>query len=230
MGLMKAIPGNPVLLPVASGVPQFRAAKRPDSAALRACLGGLPDAQSRAMKRSGHAQIHIIQALAAAFLMLAAGASSGQQSTPPEPLAATATGSGPLEIVTVIERAQAPTEESDAGWSFEPADRLTTGDQVQYTLRVTNPGKEPVSDVVVTKLFPTGFVYVGGSAAGPASRVEFSADGGKSFAPAAEVMLVRPGQTPREATPEEYSHVRWILSRPVPPRATALLRFRAIFR
>jgi len=43
-------------------------------------------------------------------------------------------------------------------------------------------------------------------------------------------MLVRPGQTPREATPEEYSHVRWILSRPVPPRATALLRFRAIFR
>ncbi len=182
------------------------------------------------MKRSGHAQIHIIQALAAAFLMFVTGASSGQQPTPSEPLAATATGSGPLEIVTVIERAQPPAEGSDAGWSFEPADRLTTGDQVQYTLRVTNPGKAPVSDVVVTKLFPTGFVYIGGSAAGPASRVEFSADGGKSFAPAAEVMFVRPGQTPREATPEEYSHLRWTLSRPVPPRATVLLRFRAIFR
>jgi uncharacterized repeat protein (TIGR01451 family) len=132
--------------------------------------------------------------------------------------AASATGSGPLETEMIVE-ALRPTEHgADTGAKhFVVARRLKAGEEVYYTLRVRNPGKAPVEDVVVTKQLPLGVDYVRGSAAGPACDIEFSTDGGETFGPAA-----------KNGGP--YTHVRWILSRPLAPGATALLRFRAIFR
>jgi uncharacterized repeat protein (TIGR01451 family) len=104
---------------------------------------------------------------------------------------------------------------------------LKAGEKVHYTVRVTNPGKQPVANVVVTKRLPYGVHYEPGSAAGPACEVQFSADGGRTFtvpklpAPAGRKAAARP--------PVEYTHVRWILTRPLSPGATALLRFRATF-
>ena len=64
---------------------------------------------------------------------------------------------------------------------WKPADRLSAGDEVHYTIRVRNPGKAPVPDVVVTKRLPFGVHYMRGSAVGPACDVQFSVDGGASF-------------------------------------------------
>ena len=61
---------------------------------------------------------------------------------------------------------------------FVEARRLEAGEEIYYTIRVRNPGKEPVTDIVVTKRMPFGVDYVTGSAAGPACDVEFSADNG----------------------------------------------------
>jgi uncharacterized repeat protein (TIGR01451 family) len=98
---------------------------------------------------------------------------------------------------------------------FAVARRLSAGDEDHYTIRVRNPGQQPVRDIQVTKRMPFGMQYLPGSAAGPASDIEFSTDGGRSF----------------QARPEtdDYSHLRWTLRRPLPPGATALLRFRATF-
>jgi len=130
--------------------------------------------------------------------------------------AAVATGSGLLETALVVEKLlpAEPPERPTA--RFVPAGRLQSGDEVHYTVRVTNPGKQPVTDVQVTKRMPVGLQYVPKSATGPASDVEFSTDGGNTFA----------------TQPEggEYTHVRWRLRRPLPAGATALLRFRATFR
>jgi hypothetical protein len=63
---------------------------------------------------------------------------------------------------------------------------------------------------------PFGLHYLVGSATGPACDIEFSTDGGKTFA-----------ARPKEG---DYTHVRWSMRRPVPPQSTALLRFRATFR
>jgi hypothetical protein len=58
--------------------------------------------------------------------------------------------------------------------------------------------------------------YVTGSAAGPDCDVELSADNGATYSPGGK--------------PGAYTHVRWLCQRPLAPGATALLRFRAIFR
>lgn len=149
--------------------------------------------------------------------MVALGSSSG--AAEPELTAvgaAIATGSDLLETAIVVEKLEPPARPGQEAGRFVPASRLSAGDEVHYTLRVTNPGKSPVTDVQVTKRMPQGLQFIAGSAAGPSSIVEFSADGGATF-------LAKPKAA-------EFTHVRWTLRRPLPAGATALLRFRATFR
>ena len=146
-------------------------------------------------------------------------------------VAAVATGSGPLESTIVVETLQVETGPDDREirhWA--PARRLDAGDEVHYTVRVRNPGEQPVTDVVVTKRLPFGVRYQAGTATGPACRVQFSTDGGATFkAPEPTRAATGSRRNARPAPAPEYTHVRWILDKPLAPKATALLRFRAVF-
>jgi len=158
-----------------------------------------------------------IVAMAGLGLALACGphAAAAQEAEMSAVGAALATGTDLLETEITAETFVQPVRTSDPP-RFAVARRLAAGDEVHYTIRVRNPGQQPVRDVQVTKRMPFGMQYLPGSAAGPASDIEFSTDGGRSF----------------QARPEtdDYSHLRWNLRRPLPPGATALLRFRATFR
>jgi uncharacterized repeat protein (TIGR01451 family) len=130
-----------------------------------------------------------------------------------------ATGSGPLE--TSIEVQKLLVGEGPAGGTvrqFVDARRLEAGEQLYYTLRVKNPGRTPVSDVVVTKRLPYGVDYVPGSAVGPGCSVALSMDNGLTFT----------GDKGKGAN-GAFTHVRWTFDHPLAPGATALLRFRAVF-
>jgi uncharacterized repeat protein (TIGR01451 family) len=128
-----------------------------------------------------------------------------------------ASGSGPLEARIVAEQFEVVTGPGGREEKrFVPAERLAAGEEVFYTIRVRNPGKEAVTDVVVTKRMPQGVDYVRDSATGPACGVEFSADEAVTFG--------------AEKKTGEYSHLRWTCRKPLAPGATMLLRFRAIFR
>ena len=130
--------------------------------------------------------------------------------------AAIATGSDLLETEIVVEKLEPANPPSRPHARFVPAGRLEAGDEVHYTIRVRNPGTNPVNDVQVTKRMPFGLHYLPGSAKGPACDIQFSADGGKTFA--------------AKLASGEYTHVRWSMRQPLPPGSTALLRFRATFR
>jgi uncharacterized repeat protein (TIGR01451 family) len=130
--------------------------------------------------------------------------------------AAVATGSDLLETEIVVERLEPADPPERPVARFVPAGRLEAGDEVFYTLRVRNPGKEPVLDVQVTKRMPLGLHYLPGSARGPDCDIDFSTDGGRTF-------VARPAGA-------GFTHLRWTLRRPLPPGSTALLRFRATFR
>jgi uncharacterized repeat protein (TIGR01451 family) len=128
--------------------------------------------------------------------------------------AAVATGTELLETSITVEKRRAPVGTSGIA-RFAPVDRLAAGEEAFYTIRVRNPGKAPASDVQVTKRMPDGMEYIEGSATGPDCEVQFSTDGGDTFHARAE--------------DAQYTHLRWILRKPLPPGATALLRFRAVF-
>jgi uncharacterized repeat protein (TIGR01451 family) len=128
-----------------------------------------------------------------------------------------AQGTGPLEAGIVAEKLVVEAgSDGKEHRRFVEARRLQAGEEIHYTIRVRNPGKEPVADIVVTKRMPSGVDYLRGSARGPACDVEFSSDEGETFA--------------REKKAGTYTHLRWTCRRPLAPGATALLRFRAIFR
>jgi hypothetical protein len=69
------------------------------------------------------------------------------------------------------------------------------------------------------------------SAAGPATEVQFSIDGGKTFATPDALARTASGgkKAQRKALENDYTHVRWVLTKPLGPASTALLRFRATF-
>jgi uncharacterized repeat protein (TIGR01451 family) len=178
-----------------------------------------------------------VQILLQSLILLVAGplpaadaplATAGKQGKPTEQGAPVATGSGPLLTTTVVELLDV-TADSDGRErrQFVPADRIRAGDEVYYTIRVQNPGRASVGNVVVTKQLPFGMHYVRSSAVGPAAQIEFSVDGGESFGPAADLQVHASGQPSRRARVEDYTHVRWRLRSPLAPGATALLRFRA---
>lgn len=142
------------------------------------------------------------------------------------------TGSGPLEVTIEVERLEIGTGPGGAETRrWIAADRLNAGDEIHYTVRVRNPGKQPVENVVVTKRLPFGVHYLRNSAAGPATEVQFSIDGGKTFATPDALQRAASGgkKTPRKALDDQYTHVRWVLRKPLGPASTALLRFRAKF-
>lgn len=170
--------------------------------------------------------------LAAGVLAWLAPGPAAPQANPSEAQvgAPVATGSGPLAVTVVaeiLEEHLGPDGRPARRWVT--ASRLRAGEEVYYTIRVHNPGRRPVQDVVVTKRLPFGVVYRRDSAVGPDCIVLFSADGGTSFAPDRPPATKSGAQAGRPEPLVEYTHVRWLLSRPLAPGATALLRFRAVF-
>jgi uncharacterized repeat protein (TIGR01451 family) len=107
-----------------------------------------------------------------------------------------------------------------------PATRLSQGQVVYYTVRITNPTPVFANNVVVSQLVPANTLYMEGSASGPGAEIEFSVDGGVTFARPEDLKL----DDGTRAPPERYTHVRWRLRNPLAPGAVALARFRATFR
>jgi len=104
------------------------------------------------------------------------------------------------------------------------------GDVVQYQLRFTNQGQGDVRGVVFTNPVPAGLRYVDRSAGADRQdvAVEYSTDGGKTFAATPLVTEVVDGKrVQRPATAEQYTHVRWTVQGSIAPGATVTAEFRA---
>jgi uncharacterized repeat protein (TIGR01451 family) len=114
------------------------------------------------------------------------------------------------------------------GSTFVPAVVFQQGQEIDYTVRITNPGAQAIENVTVVQPMPANTLYVAGSASGAGADIQFSVDGGQSFARPASLRSARdPALT---ATPAEYTHIRWQLRYALAPKAVVLARFRAVFQ
>jgi uncharacterized repeat protein (TIGR01451 family) len=110
-----------------------------------------------------------------------------------------------------------------------PVQNASPGDVVEYKLTYQNKGDETARDAVIDDPVPKGTTFVAESATSDGAELVFSMDGGKTFAPAAQ--LTREARLPsgeiekRPVPPSEYTHLRWII-RQIPPGATGSVSFR----
>jgi len=97
------------------------------------------------------------------------------------------------------------------------ATRIEPDDVIFYTMNYINSGDEAATGAVLDDPIPQGTVYLPGSAFGAGAEITFSIDGGKSFKKPS--LLIYEVKNPngsidkRTASPEEYTHIRWIISR-----------------
>jgi len=127
------------------------------------------------------------------------------------------------QLVAEVRESTGPAERPT--FRLVPAGRLSQGQVVYYTVRITNPTPVFANKVQVSQLIPANTTYLPGSAAGPGAEVEFSTDGGQTFG-RPESLKQADGA---RVGPGGYTHIRWTLRKPLAPGATALARFRATF-
>jgi uncharacterized repeat protein (TIGR01451 family) len=109
---------------------------------------------------------------------------------------------------------------------LELAERVAPGETLVYSLNFENKGPEAASDLVLVVPVPSEVTYVEKSASTGKMSVDFSADGGKTFA-ARDALKVRADGQMRAATADEITHIRWKFVEPIAPKQTGSLKFRA---
>lgn len=104
------------------------------------------------------------------------------------------------------------------------------GDVLRYRLTFRNTTPRALRGVVVSDPIPAGLRFVAGSsrASRADARVEYSVDGGRTFAAQPmETVVVDGRREQRPAAPEKYTHVRWTVGGEVAPGATVVAEFDA---
>ncbi len=102
----------------------------------------------------------------------------------------------------------------------EPLEKTNPRDVIVYTVTYTNVGKNPVVDATIVDPIPAGTSYILDSAKGENAKVTCSIDGGRSFLPPPIwIKFKKPDGTveKRQAPADRYTHVRWIIRKPVLP-------------
>jgi uncharacterized repeat protein (TIGR01451 family) len=101
------------------------------------------------------------------------------------------------------------------------------GDTVIFSVHYVNKGDKPAEDVVITNPVPQHMAYVEKSAEGAGARIDFSVDGGKTYAAVGKLTVKGGEGKERIATASEYTHIRWSLEKPVVKGGKGRVSFRA---
>jgi uncharacterized repeat protein (TIGR01451 family) len=105
--------------------------------------------------------------------------------------------------------------------NFEP------GDTIFYTISYKNTGTEVVTNAIIDDPVPKNTSYVQDSASGANADITFSIDNGKNYKKPLMLSYELKGKSGeiRQAKPEEYTNIRWTVSK-VQPGGSGQVEFR----
>jgi uncharacterized repeat protein (TIGR01451 family) len=142
------------------------------------------------------------------------------------PVAAQSPESRPLVIT-----ASNLTSDSAKAAGAERKDRSMArpGDVLGYSLAFTNTAGGTVNNVQFIDPLPKGLVYQAGSAsADKKARIDYSIDGGKSYAERPMVAVMEAGRRVEKPAPAvRYTHIRWTIAGPLESGAQVTAGFQA---
>jgi len=101
-----------------------------------------------------------------------------------------------------------------------PMVKADPGDIIVYTIIYTNMGKVITTDAEIVDPIPRGVVYVPDSAEGKDTEITCSIDSGRSWhRPPVTMQVKKPDGTVenKPAPAGRYTHVRWVIKKPLPP-------------
>ena len=149
----------------------------------------------------------------------------------PSALAGPASSSGTVELTITGQMEQEyRNEKGEKATRLVPVNKIVPGDAVFYTITYENKGKQPADRVMVTDPIPAEVSYVDGSAFGPGTEIDFSADGGKTWGAPATLKFKGADGKDRAATASDYTHIRWKLAASVGVGQKGFVRFRAVLK
>lgn len=108
-----------------------------------------------------------------------------------------------------------------------PAGKLIPGMTVIFVNTAVNNGTAASDNVAVNNPIPEHTTYVDGSAKGEGVAISFSVDGGKSYNQPAQLKVKGADGKLRPATAADYTHIRWQLNKPLPPKGTVAVEYSA---
>ena len=102
-------------------------------------------------------------------------------------------------------------------------------DTLRYALTFTNRETRAVRNVVFENPLPAGLMLLGGTVTTSAgARVEYSIDGGRTYAERPVVSVMEGGRrVERAAAPGAYTHIRWTTTDAVAPGARVIAQYDA---
>lgn len=143
---------------------------------------------------------------------------------------AVAQGNGHLEVTTIVQKEiVVENEQGETITQLVEAQSVVPGEKVVYTISFKNVGDAAAENVVITNPISESLTYVAGSASNGSMRIEFSADGGKTFGLASELRIVD-GDIERPATTQDYTHIRWIMQTQLEVGAEGSASFAAVLQ
>ncbi len=142
------------------------------------------------------------------------------------PLAAQSVEPKPL-VITVLNLTADSAKK--AGQERQDKAMARPGDVLGYSLAFTNVTNGAVSNVQFVDPLPQGLVYRTGSAgADKAVRIDYSIDGGKSYATQPVIAVMENGKRVEKPAPRTaYTHIRWTVTGPLAPGAQVTAGFQA---
>jgi uncharacterized repeat protein (TIGR01451 family) len=132
-----------------------------------------------------------------------------------------------LKLTTVVHKEEVVTADNgEEKKELVAATTVVPGDSVIYTITFENVSPESAENVTITNPVPANLTYEVGSAFGPGAVIEFSVDGGAVYGAANSLTITENGET-RNARPEDYTHIRWVMQSDLAAGAQGVARFRA---
>jgi uncharacterized repeat protein (TIGR01451 family) len=131
-----------------------------------------------------------------------------------------------LKLTTKAEKEVTVTRDGRKETRLTPAQKALPGDVVVFTNHYKNTGSKPADDAAITNPVPEHMVYIDGSAFGEGTAITFSIDKGKTFDAPAKLTKTDKGKK-RAARANEYTHIRWTFTTPLPPGKEGDVGFKA---
>ena len=135
-----------------------------------------------------------------------------------------------LNVTTTVQKEEViVTETGESETTLVAAETVVPGDRVVYTITFRNVSDDAAENVVITNPIADALTYLDGSAYGPGSEIQFSVDGGQSFAHR-EALTVDEDGNVRPAEPKDFTHIRWVMKQDLPVGAQGMARFSAVLK